>query len=195
MGKHSSYVITTSVILNTLLLAASLWLVIKSAQLREHERIVNIYPKVLGMLVYDSFAVFGSISMILAVFGYFSLCCCRNTCMNIILSLGFCVKSAPLYKEETFVNLMLPKFLNMDASDTLAVFGTVALLLALFGFLTMCFGDDYSIDFQLALIWIFTCVTVVVLTPLINDYVNIKRISQKGAKVIDLKNGWYNTVN
>uniref|UniRef100_A0A336MRB0 CSON004445 protein n=1 Tax=Culicoides sonorensis TaxID=179676 RepID=A0A336MRB0_CULSO len=116
----------------------------------------------------------------------------------VILSLGFCVKSAQLYKEETFVNLMLPKFLDMDASDTLAVFGTVAFLLALFGFLTMCFGDDYCILFQLALIWVFTCVAVIVLTPLINDYVNIKRISHKGAidlAINDLKNGWYNTVN
>uniref|UniRef100_A0A336MNY6 CSON004446 protein n=1 Tax=Culicoides sonorensis TaxID=179676 RepID=A0A336MNY6_CULSO len=103
MGKSSSFVITTSVILNTLLLAASLWLVIKSAQLREHDKTVNIVlPKVMGMWAYDSFAAFGSIAMILAAFGYLAICFCRDSCMNIqigILILYVCIAGYLLWPQ------------------------------------------------------------------------------------------------
>ncbi|XP_063709985.1 uncharacterized protein LOC134838395 [Culicoides brevitarsis] len=83
MGKTGSCGITTSIILNTLVLAGALWLVIKSAQLRDHDKLVNLFlPKVLDLWAYDAFAAFGSVAMILVGFGYATLCFCRDTCFS-----------------------------------------------------------------------------------------------------------------
>lgn len=65
--------------------AGSLWLMIKSAELREHEKVANfVLPKVLGLWAYDAFATFGTFAMILAGFGYATLCCCRDSCLNFV---------------------------------------------------------------------------------------------------------------
>lgn len=72
--------------------AASLWLIIKSAQLREHDKAVNIIlPKTLGLWAYDAFATFGTLAMILVGFGYATLCFCRDSCLNFVSTRPVCV--------------------------------------------------------------------------------------------------------